>query len=298
MKNSGYSTQYRIQILDSAEKAFEKMIEDDKNGVKPLFRSRDWNKDERNQQKERKKLDWYKNGGVIEDGTERGKIEYKTVLFVPVTKGGGLGKELRKREEEINKYSKERIKIIEDGGVQMKDFLVKKDPFPNLKCGRKNCLICNSEVAETLKIPCNSNNIGYRLNCDTCIERGQTKVYEGESSRAARVRGTEHLRDLKNEKMDSALFKHKENEHKSEEMKISMEITKKFKDPLTRQANEAVRINNRGKSELLNSKSEFNHPPTARISVERRTKFYPKIVPELKLSCPRKQPNLTIGPSM
>ena len=77
-----------------------------------------------------------------------------------------------------------------------------------------------------------------------------------------------------------------------------MEITKKFKDPLTRQANEAVRINNRGKSELLNSKSEFNHPPTVRISVERRPKFYSKIVPELKLSCPRKQPNLTIGPSM
>ena len=100
------------------------------------------------------------------------------------------------------------------------------------------------------------------------------------------------MRDLKNEKTDSALFKHKENEHKNEEMKISMEVTRKFRDPLTRQANEAVRINNRGKLELLNSKSEFNHPPTARISVEgRKKKTWTKNKIE-KMSCPLKQPNL------
>ena len=36
----------------------------------------------------------------------------------------------------------------------------------------------------------------------------------------------------------------------------------KFKDPLTRQANEAIRIRMRkkNKGERLNSKSEFNHP--------------------------------------
>ena len=56
-------------------------------------------------------------------------------------------------------------------------------------------------------------------------------------------------------------------------MKISMKIIKKFKDPLTRQANEAVRINNRKNDEILNSKSEFNHPPVARITVEGKQKF-------------------------
>ena len=49
-----------------------------------------------------------------------------------------------------------------------------------------------------------------------------------------------------------------------------MKITKKFRDPLTRQANEVVRIENRNKNELLNSKTEFNHPPIARIVVEKR----------------------------
>ena len=51
-----------------------------------------------------------------------------------------------------------------------------------------------------------------------------------------------------------------------------MEITKPFKDPLTRQANEGVRIFNRKKSEILNSKTEFSHPRIARITVERKEK--------------------------
>ena len=51
-----------------------------------------------------------------------------------------------------------------------------------------------------------------------------------------------------------------------------MEITHKFKDALSRQANEAVRIYSRPDHELLNSKSEFNHPPLARVVVEKRKK--------------------------
>ena len=68
-------------------------------------------------------------------------------------------------------------------------------------------------------------------------------------------------------------------DHEHEEMKISMEITKRFRDPLSRQANEAVRISSRPKTEILNSKTEFNHPPITRVVVERekryRTRKYP-----------------------
>ena len=49
-------------------------------------------------------------------------------------------------------------------------------------------------------------------------------------------------------------------------------LKKKFKDALSRQANEAVRISTRPDRELLNSKSEFNHPPLSRVVVERRKK--------------------------
>ena len=266
LKNSGYSIKFRTDILDSALNAFEKIMKDDKEGIKPLFRDREWNKEERAKDKKNKKLNWY-NGG------SKNEIEYKTVLFVPVTKGGKLVKELKQREEEINRFSKERIKIVEGGGVQMKDFMVKKNPFPSTKCEKKKCIICESNVDGKVQIPCNSNNVGYQLVCDTCRDRGEQKVYEGETSRSARVRGAEHLSNFRSDRVDSALYKHKHNEHAHEDMKFSMHITKRFRDPLSRQANEAVRISGRKRGELLNSKNEFNHPPIARISVERNKKW-------------------------
>ena len=51
-----------------------------------------------------------------------------------------------------------------------------------------------------------------------------------------------------------------------------MEITKKCIDAFSRQANEAVRISTRPDHELLNSKSEFNHPPLSRVVVQRKKK--------------------------
>ena len=140
---------------------------------------------------------------------------------------------------------------------------MQKDPFPKSKCERKKCIICKSEESETMKFSCNSNNVGYRLECDTCLERGKIRIYEGESSRSARIRGAEHLADFEKMRPKSVLFKHKLNEHWDEEMRFKMKITKKYQDPLTRQANESVRISYRNahSGELLNSKSEFNHPP-------------------------------------
>ena len=265
LKNSGYSQKYRTEILDSALAAFDKMVNDHKAGIKPLFRDRNWNKEERDKKKKERRVNWYKS--------VPNKVEYKSVLFVPVTRGGKLAKEIKKREEEINKNSEERIKIVEGGGIKMKDMLVTKNPFPTTACEKKKCVLCKGDVSNEIRIPCNSNNVGYKLFCGTCEDNGSQRVYEGETSRSARIRGAEHLRDFVNGRPNSALYKHKQNEHGGEDIKIGMEITKQFRDPLTRQADEAVRISSRTKNEILNSKNEFNHPPIARITVERKKKF-------------------------
>ena len=91
--------------------------------------------------------------------------------------------------------------------------------------------------------------------CETCKDRGLDKIYEGETARSARMRGAEHLSNFRSGRTDSALYKHKQSDHMEEEMKFKMEITKKFRDPLTRQANEAIRISSRRKNEILNSKN-------------------------------------------
>ena len=272
LKNSGYNKKYRIEVLDSAMKAFDKMKEDDKNNIKPLYRSRSWNNAERKKSKEMKKQNWWKSDP---------KTDFKSVFFVPPTPGGILAKELRKREVELNKNSKERIKIVESGGIQMKNILATKNPFQKRKCTQKWCPICQkSEIMKNMKnnfeernIPCNTNNIGYRWICETCEDANMCKVYEGETARSGRIRIREHITALEKKKVDSVLYKHQMSEHKNENVKFKFEITNKFKDALTRQANEAVRINSRKNSELMNSKSEFNHPPVARVMVERKKKF-------------------------
>ena len=134
-------------------------------------------------------------------------------------------------------------------------------------------MICKSTLTENLSIVCNTNNVGYRLYCGTCRDRGKDKAYEGETSRSGRLRGSEHLGDFLNKRPHSVLYKHKLVDHADEEISVGMELTGKFKDALTRQADEAIRINSHNTLELMNSKSEFNHPPIARVTVEKRKKY-------------------------
>ena len=266
LKSSGYNQKYRMEIVNSAMKAFKSMLEDNEIGKKPLYRSRNWNREERAISKEHKKQNWWKNNP---------KSNFKSVLFVPPTPGGVLAKEMQKREGELNKFSNERIKIVEGGGIQVRNILTTKNPFQDdEKCSQKLCPLCQKsdhmeDNSEERRVPCNSNNIGYRWICSTCENRNICKVYEGETARSARIRAREHITALNHKKSDSVLWKHKLTEHPTEEVKFKFEVKNRFKDALTRQANEAARIASRKNSELLNSKSEFNHPPTARIMVEK-----------------------------
>ena len=172
----------------------------------------------------------------------------------------------------MNKNKKERIKIVEKGGRKIENILTKKNPFKEDKCKDKCCPLCKGSVGE-FKIACNTNNLGYRWVCKTCkTKKNISKVYEGETSRSIRVRTSEHLSAFRNQRSDSVLYKHKALDHINEEVEYGLEITGLLKDALTRQANESVRIYNRRGGEILNSKSEFNHPPTARVVVEKKKK--------------------------
>ena len=269
LKNSGYFQKFRTEILDSTLKAFEKMVDEDIKGIKPMYRDRDWNFEERQKSKMDKKKNWW--------NSKNAKISYTSVVFVTPTPGEILVKQLSQRERELNKNSKERVKFVERGGMKIGDILGTKKPLKTPKCVQKQCPMCTNSTYilsnSDGKIPCNTNNVGYRWRCWTCKEKNTVKVYEGETGRSARVRGLEHVKELEKKKKSSVLLKHIENDHPDEEVKFKMEITKKFKDPLSRQANEAVRIFNRSNSQLLNSKAEFNHPPLARVVVEKKKKY-------------------------
>ena len=89
-------------------------------------------------------------------------------------------------------------------------------------------------------------------------------VYEGESGRPVVTRLCEHINALKSNNAENPLVKHLEKDHKENKNKVTFafETTERFRDPLTRQADEGLRIEASAKlGKILNSKSEFHHPP-------------------------------------
>ena len=96
MKISGYNERYRETIIPSAISAWRKQVEMDSTGECPLYRQRDWKRDERRKQKEYKKVGWYKNlGGQIND----------FAVFCPASPGSRLAKKWKRELEEIKESS-------------------------------------------------------------------------------------------------------------------------------------------------------------------------------------------------
>ena len=94
-------------------------------------------------------------------------------------------------------------------------------------------------------------------------------IYVGESSRSMYERTKEHDADREKRSEESHQIKHWLSSH--EELlappKFRFKLVRSFKDPLTRQLSEAVRIELRG-SEILNSKSEYSRCRVPRLTVD------------------------------
>ena len=263
LKNSGYSANFRAKIIRKAKAIYSNQLENDRKGTKPLYRSRKQILEDRSKRKH-SKISWWKTG----------KQNFNTVLFVPPTPGGILAKKMRERQAQLSKNSKLKIKVVEQGGVKIKSLLSKADPFPTQDCISERCPVCRTTAFTELgkksqfRTPCSAMGVGYSVTCVNCEKLGRKSSYEGETGRPARVRFAEHISELERKVENNPLQKHTNLEHPTTQGLFRFKILKKFRDPLTRQANEGVRIQDVGQSQnILNSKSEFNHPPTNRVSV-------------------------------
>ena len=86
---------------------------------------------------------------------------------MPPTPGSKLAKELQTREEELNKFNTERIKIVETGGPKIGELFTQKNPFKKEKCGEAKCPLCtNKNKGGKIQVICNTNNIGYQWTCE------------------------------------------------------------------------------------------------------------------------------------
>ena len=113
------------------------------SGKKPLHRSRDFEKEKRKNEKEAKKLNWFKG----KDGKA-----FESVIMIPATPQG----ELKKIIEEQAKSAKLKVKVVEKAGTKLGTYLRKFDKT-NTKgpCQEKNCMICQNttEIIENAESP-------------------------------------------------------------------------------------------------------------------------------------------------
>ena len=70
----------------------------------------------------------------------------------------------------------------------------------------------------------------------------------------------------------SVMYKHLNKEHKNEEdqVRFRMDVVRRFKHPMNRQIDEAIRIQRKHPEILLNSKTEFHRPVVQRKVIEGR----------------------------
>jgi len=93
LKDSGYCEKFRSEIIFSAKKAFDIIVENDQNGSRPIHRTREQMLSDKGARKS-SGYNWWKKGD--------NENKYTTILYVPPTPNGELMKMLMKRESELN----------------------------------------------------------------------------------------------------------------------------------------------------------------------------------------------------
>ena len=65
MMHCGYPEKYRRDTLTRALRIYDKMVEDENNGTRPLYRPKHWNTCDRRKEKQKKKYNWSTRGDIL-----------------------------------------------------------------------------------------------------------------------------------------------------------------------------------------------------------------------------------------
>ena len=166
MMHCGYPEKYRIDTLTRALRIYDKMVNDDKDGTRPLYRPKEWNIVARRKEKEIKKYDWSTRGGHI------------APIFVPPTPNSELAQMLKTiadSEAEAGVH----FKVIETGGLSLRSALQKSNPLETAGCDSPDCLPCKHGRGEGGN--CEGCGINNEIECQLCPEESKS-VYIGTST--------------------------------------------------------------------------------------------------------------------
>ena len=168
MWKAGYSENYRKAILTQALAIYDKKWEDEEEGIRPVYRPKDYKKEERKKEKEEKRHNWAKRGNCI------------APIFVPASPESTL---LKMMKEEARKLENEGIKfnMVEMGGSTIKRELQRSNPTAPPGCNKEDCECCKRERGKGG--PCHTNNVNYMVVCKECGESEKSVSIGGRDSK-------------------------------------------------------------------------------------------------------------------
>ena len=248
MKTAGYGERYRHDVLKHAISIYDSKWKDHNEDIRPIYRTKEYQKEKIKDNKTKKKHNWAKKGGMI------------APIFIPSTPGSKLLKSIRQIATE---EGKEGIKfnIIELGSRTLKRQFQNSNPTKTPGCNKENCMCC--EIEKGKGGPCHKANVNYQVECNLCPD-GMKSKYIGETSRNVYTRISEHYNRRNDD--NSFMKKHMEEHHDGQEYNFTTKVTHINKDCLTRQIREGVLI--RKCVPCMNTKSEWHQPSLYRIQNE------------------------------
>ena len=256
MARSGYPEGYRAEVIKSGVLGFERQVEASRSGVKPLFRPREWQQDERRKKKMVKRAAWYRPADCVG--------------FYPPTPRGELVSKIGKVLQEEGLRINMNLRAVETGGLSIGKQLVRPDLRAGEPCGRPGCVLdrCSGGAGGPHNVP----SVVYRGICKLCGEEELTSEYWGESAFSGGFRAGVHEENVRTKKEANAFYKHLQIFHPNANGTIEdfdIQVQSVHKKTLSRQKTEAVKIATSTADNVLNSKAEHRQPALLRVRMVR-----------------------------
>ena len=253
MKISGYSERFRLEVIQSAVRGYDRQCDRADQGITPLHRPRSYQRAERLKQKLMTRTSWYRpaNSVIFVQATPRAELVKKVQAIV---------------SQGADRLGLDGVRAVEMGGKSIKNHLVRLDltgcPYPD-------CLLC-----ECGEIGASHTRSGaeYSGICNLCEADGKVANYEGETGRSGMLSVAQHKEAILNQDNTNAFAKHLAVFHKENAGDISafkFKVNQTFKKCLERQVTEGVKIKNSKADIIMNSKSEYHQPAIHRITLSR-----------------------------
>merc|ERR1712237_176938 len=117
MKSSGYKAKFRNQVIHGSLAAYQCRLRLDSEGVRDLYRSREYKRQEREDEKLLKKENWFR--------VSSGQQKPESVIFVTATPGSELARNIKQRL----KTAQIPVRVAENSGPKLSQILVKTNPY-------------------------------------------------------------------------------------------------------------------------------------------------------------------------